>query len=415
MTLSEELTWRGFTNQTTLKDRNQLDAEKFTVYFGVDPSSDSMTIGNLAGMMMVRHFQQYGCKVFLLVGGATGFIGDPDGKDTERNLQPLEVIDHNKKAIASQFSTLLGEGSFTLVDNYDWFKDINVLDFLRNTGKHYSVTQLLDRDFIASRIGEGGSGISYAEFSYSLLQGYDFLHLFREYGVNMQLCGADQWGNSISGVDLVRKVTGKEVHIWSAPLVMNKSTGKKFGKSEDGAVWLDAKKTSIYSFYQFWLNTDDAGVIDYLKIYTLLSQDEIEKLAQTTADEPEKRAAQKTLAYEVTKLVHGFDAADSVSRITQVLFGGSSYELLQPDDFVQLAEQLPLANVSLGDQLIESLVATNLASSNTEARRFLQAGAVSLNGQSVTLETTLEKEAFLHNHAILKRGKNATAILQLVP
>ena len=413
MTLSEELAWRGFVNQTTLSDPALLDSQIFTIYFGVDPSADSMTIGNLASIMMVRHFQKAGHKIFMLVGGATGVIGDPDGKAEERQLKSLEQIAHNKQCIAAEFTQVIGEDSFTLVDNYDWFKDMTVLDFLRNVGKHYSMTQLLDRDFIKSRIGEGGSGISFAEFSYSLIQGYDFLHLHREHGVNMQIAGADQWGNAISGVELVRKVTGEEVHIWTTPLIMNKSTGKKFGKSEDGAIWLDPKQTSVYQFYQFWLNADDAGVIDYIKVYTLLDKSTIDELEAANTANPQERTAQKALAFEVTKIVHGEEAAASVRRISEVLFGGADYHSLQSDDFLQLTAQLPIHDIKIGDDLIEALVSTELASSNTEARRFLNDGAVYLNGQQVSADKVFSSSDVIASHAILRRGKNASAVLQV--
>src|SRR5665647_300285 len=260
MNLSEELLWRGFVNQTTLKDLSILDTQPLSFYWGVDPSADSMTIGNLAAAMMVRHFIDHGHKAYLLVGGATGMIGDPDGKADERNLKTLDEIAHNKQAIAGQYSQVFASKDFTLVDNYDWFKDINYIDFLRMVGKNVPISQMLGRDFVQSRIGEDGSGISYAEFSYSLIQGYDFLHLSRAFGVTLQVCGADQWGNSIAGVDLIRRLDAKEAHVYSTPLIINKTTGVKFGKSEGGAVWLDSTKTSVYAFYQFWLNLDDASV-----------------------------------------------------------------------------------------------------------------------------------------------------------
>jgi len=257
MSLSEELQWRGFVNQTTFPDITDLDKESLTFYFGVDPSADSMQIGNFAAAMMVRHFINAGHKAILLVGGATGMIGDPDGKKDERNLKALDEIAHNKAGIAAQYRQVFADKDFTLVDNYDWFKNMNYLDFLREVGKNVPMSMMLGREFIQSRLGEGGEGISYAEFSYSLIQGYDFLHLYRTYGATLQLAGADQWGNSIAGVDLIRRVEGVESHIFTIPLIMNKATGKKFGKTEDGAIWLDPKKTSVYKFYQFWLNSDD--------------------------------------------------------------------------------------------------------------------------------------------------------------
>ena len=265
MKLSEELEWRGFVDHTTFAQLSDVDVPR-KLYFGVDPSADSMTIGNLASAMMVRLFLEHGHEVNLLVGGATGIIGDPDGKKDEREIRSASTVASNAEALAKEFSRLFNGKSFELINNADWFNSINYIEFLHKVGKHMPMTQLLDREFVQSRIGEGGSGISYAEFSYSLIQGYDFLHLFREKGVTLQLCGADQWGNSTTGVTLIRKLAGGEAHVYSSPLIINKATGKKFGKSEDGAIWLNENKTSAFKFYQFWLNVDDLGVIDYMKI-----------------------------------------------------------------------------------------------------------------------------------------------------
>jgi tyrosyl-tRNA synthetase len=295
MQLSDELQWRGFVNQMTFADIDDINQPR-TFYFGVDPSADSMQIGNLAAAMMVRLFIDYGHEAYLLVGGATGMIGDPDGKKDEREVRRAEDVIHNKQAIIRQYRTLFADRKFEIVDNHDWFQNVNYIEFLHRIGKHVSMTQLLDREFVQARIGEGGSGISYAEFSYSLIQGYDFLHLYREHGVTLQLCGADQWGNSTTGVSLIRKLEAGESHVYSIPLVINKATGKKFGKSEDGAIWLDETKTSVYRFYQFWLNVDDAGVIDYMKIYTTLDQPTIEAVAENHAINPGARSAQKVLA-----------------------------------------------------------------------------------------------------------------------
>lgn len=375
MTLSEELTWRGFVNQTTLKDLKQLDKRKFTVYFGVDPSADSMQVGNLAAAMMVRHFIDHGHRVFLLVGGGTGMIGDPGGKSEERNLLTLEQIAKNKKAIAAQYKRIFAGESFTLVDNYDWLSKISLLEFLRDVGKHFSMSMLLQRDFIEARIGKGGSGISYTEFSYNLLQGYDYLHLHQKYGVDLQVCGADQWGNTLSGVDLIRKKTGAEVHAYSCPLVINKSTGKKFGKSEAGAVWLDPKKTTVFDFYQFWLNSDDEGVMDYLKYFTLLPKDKILTIFQDFKQDPSSRLAQKSLAYEVTKLVHGQAEADKALKATAGLFGSET------------SEATPTVKLPEGShEVVELLVKAKLVASNSEARRLLQQGGIKLNKRRVESE-----------------------------
>ncbi len=372
MTLSEELSWRGFVNQTTFRDIKELDKAPLTFYWGVDPSASSMQVGNLAMAMMVRHFISHGHKAVLLVGGATGIIGDPDGKAEERTLKGLDEIATNKAAITAEYRRIFAGQDFEIVDNYDWFKGLGYLDFLRDIGKHMSMTQLLDRDFVQSRIGKGGSGISYAEFSYSLIQGYDFLHLFRDKGVTLQVAGADQWGNSISGVELIRKLEGKEAHVWTGPIIVNKSTGKKFGKSEAGAIWLDPAQTSVFDFYQFWLNADDAGVIDYLKIYTLLDKETIEGLAHQTAQSPSERAAQKALAYEATRIVHGEQQAAAAAEATTQLFAGGESDLT------------PTVEIPAGSYaVIELLVRANLASSNSEARRYFEQGGVRLNQQKV--------------------------------
>lgn len=402
MTLSQELAWRGFTNQTTFKDIAELDKAPISFYWGVDPSADSMHIGQLAMAMMIRHFIAYGHKATLLVGGATGMIGDPDGKTEERDLKSVEEIAKNRAGIAAQYQSLFSDLEFDVVDNYDWFKDVGYLNFLRDVGKHFSMTQLLDRDFVQKRIGEGGSGISYAEFSYSLIQGYDFLHLYREKGITLQVAGADQWGNSISGVQLIRKLEGKDAHIWTAPLIINKTTGKKFGKSEEGAVWLDENKTSAFRFYQFWLNVEDNGVVDFLKIYTLLSREEIEKIAQEHEENPRERIAQKTLAREVTRLVHGEARLESVQRVTAAMFG--EVIDLNTEDMDLLADELPV--VGRGKTLVESLVEAGVATSNGEARRLLLGGAISINGQKITEDITLQKKA------LVKKGKNTFILVK---
>ncbi len=415
MTLSEELAWRGFVNQTTFKDITELDKGPITFYWGVDPSADSMQIGNLAIAMMVRHFIEHGHKAVLLVGGATGMIGDPDGKKQERDLRSLDEIARNKKVIAEQYNKVFAGKDFEIVDNYDWFKDINYLDFLRDVGKHVPMRQMLGRDFVQSRLSEDGEGISYAEFSYSLIQGYDFLHLYREKGVTLQVAGADQWGNSIAGVELVRRIGGGEAHVWTGPLVVNKTTGVKFGKTEGGAVWLNPDKTSVYQFYQFWLNCDDDGVIDYMKIYTLLSREEIERIEEDFNQNRASRLAQKALAYEVTKLVHGEENAESVKRISEVLFGGNDYASLTGDDFKQLKDELPSVDIQPGAQVIDALVSTGLASSKGEARRFIEGGAVYINGQQISAsKTSLEDQDEIAGHVIMRRGKNASAILRFV-
>ena len=404
MTLSDELTWRGFVNQMTYPDIKELDKGSISFYWGVDPSADSMTIGNLAAAMMVRHFINAGHKAYLLVGGATGMIGDPDGKKDERNLQTLDDIARNKKAISKQYQTVFAGQSFEMVDNYDWFKDMNYLTFLREVGKHVPISQMLGRDFVQARLGEGGSGISYAEFSYSLIQGYDFLDLYRNHGVTLQVCGADQWGNSISGVDLIRRVEGGEAHVYSTPLVINKATGKKFGKSEDGAIWLDSNKTSVYKFYQFWLNADDEGVVDYAKIYTLLDKEAIDRMADQVASNPGAREAQKTLARETTTIVHGAARAENVEKVTRVLFGGATITELNDEEIAMLAGEISTG--ALGDSVVELLVKTGAASSNGEARRLIEGGAISINGEKIISDTVINETA------LVKKGKNTFILVR---
>ncbi len=404
MTLSEELAWRGFINQTTYEDIKTLDGEPITFYWGVDPSAKSMTIGNFAAAMLVRHFIDHGHKAVLLVGGATGMIGDPDGKKDERNLKTIDEIAANKASISAQYERIFAGTPFAIVDNYDWFKDFNYLTFLRDVGKNVPLSSMLGRDFVQSRIGDGGSGISYAEFSYSLIQGYDFLHLFREMGVTLQVCGSDQWGNSIAGVDLIRRIDGGEAHIFTAPLIINKATGVKFGKSEGGAVWLDPDMTSVYKFYQFWLNVDDDGALGYAKVYTLLTQDEIAVLAEKQAANPAARDAQKTLAYEVTKLVHGEAAANSAKTVTDVLFGNSAFEELTESDIDVLAQEIPVIGTGIG--IVDALVESGLASSKGEARRLMTGGAVSVNGEKTSDDQTVDKPS------LIKKGKNGFLLVR---
>lgn len=414
MTLSEELAWRGFINQTTYEDLTILDDNSVTFYWGVDPSADSMQIGNLAAAMMVRHFIDHGHKAILLVGGATGLIGDPDGKKQERDLKTEEEITSNKDALTAQYRTIFAGKDFEIVDNYDWFKNIGYLQFLRDIGKHVPMRQMLGREFVSERLSEDGAGISYAEFSYSLIQGYDFLHLYREKGATLQLAGADQWGNSIAGVELIRRIEGGEAHILTSPLIVNKTTGVKFGKTEGGAIWLDANKTSVYKFYQFWLNTDDDMAVDLLKVYTFTSKEDYDKLIEEFNANRSERLAQKTLAYEVTKLVHGEERAESVKRISEVLFGGRDYSQLTNQDFDQLKGELPVVKAKPNEtSLVEVLVSAGLASSNGEARRFLDGNAIYINGQQIPLsKQTLDEQDIISEHAIIRRGKNASAIVE---
>lgn len=403
MKLSEELLWRGFHAETSIKDPAELDKraqKKF--YFGADPSADSLTIGNLAALMMCACFVRHGYQPYLLAGGATGQIGDP--KDTgERELKPLEEVERNKQAIARQMANIVRSPELVMVDNLDWFREIKYLDFLREIGKAFSMTQLLDRQFVQARIGEGGSGISYAEFSYTLIQGYDFLHLYRTYGIDLQLCGADQYGNCSSGIHLIRRLEGATADAWSTPLVIDPVTGRKFGKSEGNAIWLDAGKTSIFDFYQFWLNQPDEAVEYLLKIYTLLMPEGVEAVMKEQTEHPERRAAQRALARGATEVVHGREKAEAVEALSARLFGGDLAELTA-DEIGEFAEFL--ATVPQGTGLMEALVATGLASSKSEARKLAAAGAISVNGVKVREDLELQQVA------LLKRGKNKFAVVK---
>ena len=401
MKLSEELQWRGFWNQTTFTDDKLIDSENFTLYLGTDPSADSLHVGHLAVYMMVRHFLERGHKVFLLVGGGTGMIGDM--RDTEeRNLLPYEEIEHNKQALKSQVSRIFAGRDFTLVDNADWLAELELLPFLRDIGKNFNMADLVSREFFKARINNG-KGLSFAEFTYTLLQGYDFWHLFNQYGVNLQIGGSDQWGNLLSGVDLIRKKENAEVYAMTAPLLINKSTGRKFGKSEGGAVWLDENKTSVYKFYQFWLNVDDESAIEYMKIFTMLDRDTIEAIAENHAVNPGARSAQKVLAREVTDIVHGSARRESVERVNEVLFGGGDFKKLSDDDLGALAEEIPC--VDAGIDVIGALVESGAGGSNGEAKRLLKSGAISLNGEK------LAENKVVNDTSLLKKGKNTFVLI----
>lgn len=405
MELSEELLWRGFCAETTIKNASDLDSrasKKF--YWGADPSADTLTIGNLAALMMCACFIRHGYQPYLLVGGATGQIGDPK-ENSERELKTLDEVAHNKACIKQQISTIIAAPNVTMVDNLDWFKDLRYLDFLREVGKAFSMTQLLDRQFVQNRIGLGGAGISYAEFSYTLIQGYDFLHLYRQYGIDLQLCGADQYGNCTSGIHLIRRLANATADVWSTPLVIDPVTGRKFGKSEGNAIWLTATDqgsgnfTPIFDFYQFWLGQPDSAVESLLKIYTLLDKDNIDKILHQHQQQPEQRIAQRALALGATEVVHGHDSAAQVQKLSDLLFSSDT----KTSDFAPYTQFLP--SVSASTPILDALFSTSLANSKTVARQLLKQGSISLNGAKITSE-----QASLQP-GILKKGKNKFAIV----
>lgn len=383
MKLSEELKWRGLLYQTTIKDFSVIDENKVTFYHGFDASAPSQTIGNLASMMLDRVFLRHGHIYIVLAGGATSLVGDAGGKDTERELQNIETITHNVEKAKKQLERVYGHYPFKLVNNIDWTRDINILNFLRDVGKYYNVGEMIKKDIVANRIGEGGSGISYAEFSYALLQGNDFLHLYDNYQCTLQLCGADQWTNCIAGVDLIRRKRSVETHVLTNPLIINHVTGKKFGKSEAGAVWLDAEMTSPYEFYQFWINTDDVGCRAYVKIYTDIMPDEYDTLIQQADENPSERLVQKYLAYHVTGLVHGQETADMMRDTAEKLFSGE----VDIND-----SNIPSVSVSgyITDgelDIVGLLSETDILKSKREAREFIDTGSVSIDDIKITEHT----------------------------
>lgn len=404
MKLSEELQWRGFYAENTLDDITDLDKAPRNFYWGTDPSADSLHIGHLAALMMCACFVRHGYTPYYLVGGATGQIGDP--KDTvERDLKGLDEIAKNKVALAKQIVKVTHSPEGTkILDNYDWFNEIKFLPFLREIGKAFSMTQLLDRQFVQNRIGEGGSGISYAEFSYTLIQGYDFLHLFRTYNVDLQLCGADQYGNCTSGIHLIKRLENTKADAYSCPLVIDKVTGRKFGKSEGNAVWLDSTKTSVFDFYQFWLNQADDDLDRFFKMYTLVTPEELTEILKKHNENPSARYGQKELGRRITAVVHGEEAANSAAKLSEFLFAKEQdFSQLDDNDRKLLAESFPNANPG---QLVDVLVESGLASSKGEARKFISGNAVSVNGQKATEDITISSDS------LIKRGKNKFAYVK---
>ncbi len=401
MKLSEELKWRGFWNQTTFQDSKVLDSEKRTIYLGADPSADSLHIGHLSVYMMVRRFLDHGHKVVLLIGGGTGMIGDM--RDTEeRQLLSPEIVAKNTEALKSQVSKLFAGQDFEVVNNADWLSKIELIPFLRDIGKNFNMAELISRDFFKSRINNG-SGLSFAEFTYTLLQGYDFWYLYKNNGVSLQIGGSDQWGNLLSGVNLIRKKEGAEVFAMTAPLLINRSTGRKFGKSEGGALWLDASKTSPFKMYQFLLNSDDQSVFEYLKILTILSKEEIETIEKNHQENQHLRIAQKALAKNVVEIVHGEEVAKNVISTTEVLFGGKAFENLTKAEIEVLKYEIPVA--SKDKTISEILIETNFAKSKSDAKRLISANSISFNGNK------LQEDIRITEKGLLKKGKNSFILI----
>ncbi|WP_394580337.1 tyrosine--tRNA ligase [Cytobacillus firmus] len=411
MSLIEDLQWRGIVYQQTDEEgiQNTLGKEKISLYCGVDPTADSMHIGHLLPFLTLRRFQKEGHRPIVLVGGATGLIGDPSGKSEERKLQTLETVQHNVDCIKGQLKRIFdfeSENGAIMVNNYDWAGSMDIVTFLRDFGKHVGVNYMLAKDTISSRLE---TGISFTEFTYTILQAMDFLHLFENHNCKMQIGGSDQWGNITTGLELIRKMApeGSKAYGLTIPLV-TKADGTKFGKTESGAIWLDPEKTSPYEFYQFWINTADADVIKYLKFFTFLSREEIENLEKAVQEEPHLRKAQKALAEEMTRLIHGNEALEQAIKITGALFSGD-IKNLSASEIKQGFKDVPSYEHSEGEELgiVDLLVAAKISPSKRQAREDVTNGAVSVNGERVTeLDYTLtDKDKIEGQFTVIRRGK----------
>ena len=407
----DELKWRGLVALSTDEDalRKELSENSITYYCGFDPTAPSLHLGNLVQLLTMRRLQLAGHNPLALVGGATGLIGDPK-PNAERTLNDKETVSNWVSRLAAQTERFLdyqGPNKARLVNNLDWTQNYSALDFLRDVGKHYRVGKMLSKDAVSARLNSD-SGISYTEFSYQILQGLDFLELNRRYNCVLQTGGSDQWGNLTSGTDLIHRVDGSSVHLIATPLITN-SDGKKFGKSEGNAIWLDVELTSPYAMYQFWLNTDDADVIDRLKVFTFLSKAEIDEYQQKVEAEPFKREAQRRLALEVTELVHSPQEATAAQDASLALFGAGDIRLLDAQTLRSALAELPNAKVAKGSSVVDALIATGLCESKSEARRAIEQGGVSVNKVKIDSEAAVLDDVLPGNQAVLARGKKSLA------
>lgn len=408
MDILEDLKWRGAINQATDEEglRELLNEKKISLYCGTDPTGDSLHIGHLIPFIMLKRFELAGHHPYILVGGGTGSIGDPSGRKTERQLQTMDQVEHNVQALTNQVTRLFGgSGHISFVNNYDWLSKLDLLGFLRDYGKEFNVNTMIRKDVVASRLE---NGISFTEFTYQILQSVDFLTLYRDHDVQLQIGGSDQWGNITAGIDLIHKEEGQDAKVFGLTIpLMLKSDGTKFGKTAGGAVWLDPEKTSPYEFYQFWLNQDDRDVVKYLKYFTFLSHDEIDSLAEKVQTEPEKREAQRALAREVTTFVHGEDAMKEAEKISEILFSGDIKELTA-DEVEQVFGKMPSVEVSREKQnLVIWLVDNGIEPSRRQAREDIKNGAIRVNGERIQdLDFELDPTAdFDGKYVVVRRGK----------
>ncbi|MDX2443417.1 MAG: tyrosine--tRNA ligase [Bacteroidales bacterium] len=421
MKFVEELRWRGMIHDIMPGTEELLDKEMVSGYIGFDPSADSLHIGNLAGIMLLKQLQLGGHKPIVLVGGATGMIGDPSGKSQERNLLDEKTLRHNQECIKKQLSHFLDFDSdkpneAIMVNNYDWMKEFSFLDFIRDIGKHITVNYMMAKDSVKSRIGsESNEGMSFTEFSYQLVQGTDFLHLYKANNCKLQMGGSDQWGNIVTGTELIRRKTGGEAFSLTCPLV-TKSDGSKFGKSESGNVWLDSKKTSPYSFYQFWLNVSDEDAEKYIKIFTTLSKSEVDSLVKEHQEAPHVRLLQKKLAREVTILTHGEEELDAAIEASSILFGKGTTDTLKRMDentFLSVFEGVPQFKlreivIKSGESLMNLLTKeTSVFTSKSELRRLVSGGGLSINKGKISDLDKIVDESFLLNerYILVQKGK----------
>jgi tyrosyl-tRNA synthetase len=408
----DELVWRGLVHVSTDQEalRALLAGDPITYYCGFDPTAPSLHLGNLVQLLVLRRLQLAGHKPLGLVGGSTGLIGDPGGRDSERVLNPVETVEEWVGYLRSQVERFLsfeGDNAARIVNNLDWTAPLSAIDFLRGIGKHFRVGTMIKKDAVAARLNSE-AGISYTEFSYQILQGLDYLELYRQYDCMLQTGGSDQWGNLTSGTDLIHRVEGATVHALGTPLITN-SDGTKFGKSMGNAIWLDAEMCSPYAFYQFWLNTDDADVVQRLKVFTFLTRAEIEEYERLVEVEPFRRAAQRRLALEVTSFVHGMDATAAVLAASEALFGQGDLTSLDPSVLRSALRERPHAEVSLDTSVVQALVDTGLVSSLSEGRRAVAQGGVTLDGERVTDEGAFVTGALPGGVSVLRRGKKTLA------